>query len=136
MSFNIPHNAMQKFIRHVALCLLVITAVAVWAAPRDPDTRHVTCQFRYTIRQSYNTQHIDLCMNIPQTIPNRQLVRSMTISDPEHTTIFTDGGNRYARYEITPNEDVTTLTITCEIDLTRYDLATAIANNALAGTGR
>ena len=136
MPFSISRKTMRACLRHIVMCLLFIIAVTVWSLPADPDVRHVTCQFTYAIHHSPNTRHIRLCTLIPQTVPDRQLVKSITFSDPQPVQQYTAGGNRYALFDFTPTPETRLLTITCEIDLYRRDLASAMAASAAPDAGR
>ncbi len=128
MSLKISRTTVHACARHLVLGLLFIIAITAWSYPADQDMRHITCQFTFAVRSAPNARHVRLVALIPQTVPGRETVKSIVYSDPEHTHEYSAGGNRYALFEFTPTSGMQMITVTCEIDLYRRDLATLTAS--------
>ncbi len=119
-----------------SLLLLLILSLAAFSDAPPENVRHGTFQFTYTISQSDNTKLVHFCTLIPQTIPGRQVVHSLTLATTltgtDTTRIFNEGNNRYALFEFAPTSSLETITITCDVDLCQCDLATMLANHVPA----
>ncbi len=89
----------------------------------------VAVEWRFEIESSPGTERVTFICTLPQTITNRQRVRRLTFN-PQPTMRFSEGGNEYARYDLSCPPRRSKINIAAELELARCDMETLSARPA------
>jgi transglutaminase-like putative cysteine protease len=91
---------------------------------RSFQSNTVEFDLSYDLSAPGDTQRISFVTLIPQTIPDRQTISSISYS-PNPSRIFSRHGNRYAEFVFVEPDRHTEIKISVKAELFRYDLMTA-----------
>src|SRR5437762_778049 len=108
------------------LGLLLLAASQAAAEPSTPPANRVSFSLEFTMTPGEDTRKAMLTFLIPRTIAGRQKVVKLKYSRPPLSE-FNQDGNRYARFVFPNPRSPATVRMDVELDLYRYDLATASA---------